>query len=147
MNSIVDFEPLATDETAPVRICTSGCYEADVMTDAMQPRHLRGEALNVHPCIPPRMGGVHLFYSADGNSVALAELVTWDDINWYIRHLHPDPEKIMKLSRTWWPIAHVVVGTCSRDGRNEQAGRAVKLRRVRRPQGGPDLIAYSTYVT
>jgi hypothetical protein len=145
MNSVVDFEPLATDETAPVRISTSGCYEADVMTDAMEPRHRCGEALTVHPCIPPRMGGVHLFYSADGNSVALAELVTWDDMNWYIRHLHPDPEKIMRLSRTWWPVAHVVVGPCStpRDVRNDHAERAVRRRRVRRPQGGPDLIAYS----
>ena len=143
MTGIVDFEPLRTGDTAPVRISTSGCYEADVMTDVMEPRHSRGEALNVHPRIPPRMGGVHLFYSADGNSVALAELVTWDDMNWYIRHLHPDPEKIMRLSRTWWPVAHVVVGAY-RDERNEQAGRAVKSRRVRRPHGGPDLIAYTT---
>jgi hypothetical protein len=136
MNNVVDYEPPATDET-PVLISTSDCYDADVMTDAMEPRHLRGEALNVHPYIPPRMGAVHLFYSADGHSVALAELITWDDTNWYIRHLHPDPEKIMRLSRTWWPTAHVVVGPPD-DERTEQAERAVE----RRPQARPDLIVH-----
>jgi hypothetical protein len=141
VNNVVDYEP-ATDETA-VLISTSDCYDADVMTDAMEPRHLRGEALNVHPYIPPRMGGVHLFYSADGHSVALAELVTWDDTNWYIRHLHPDPEKIMRLSRTWWPTAHVVVEPPG-DERNDEAGRAVQRRRARRPQA--DLIAHPASV-
>ena len=136
MNDIVDYQPSPTEGTAPVFISTWDCYDADVMTDAMAPRHLRGEALNVHPCIPPRMGGVHLFYAADGNSVALAELVTWDDANWYIRHLRPDPEKIMRLSRTWWPTAHVVVGTCyaPREERNEQAERAIKRRRPTLPK-------------
>jgi hypothetical protein len=135
---VVDYEPPATDETA-VLISTSDCYDADVMTDAMEPRHLRGEALNVHPYLPPRMGGVHLFYSADGHSVTLAELVTWDDTNWYIRHLHPDPEKIMRLSRTWWPTAHVVVGP-ARGERNEEPEQAVS----RRPQA--DLIAHPAWV-
>jgi hypothetical protein len=149
MNNIVDYKPPAADETTPVWLSPSDCYDADVMTDAMEPQHLRGEALNVHPYIPPRMGGVHLFYSADGNSVALAELVTWDDTNWYIRHLHPDPEKIMRLSRTWWPMAHVVVGTCytPRDQRNQQAERAVQRRRARRPQGRPDLIVHAGSAT
>ena len=143
MNDLVDYAPQSTDETTPVLISTADCYHADVMTGAMEPRHLRGEALNVHPYIPPRMGGVHLFYAADGNGVALAELVTWDDANWYVRHLHPNPEKIMRLSRTWWPTAHVVVGTryTARDERNEQAERAVERRRARRPQARPDLIA------
>jgi hypothetical protein len=142
MNNVADYAPPATDETAPVLISTSECYHADVMTDTMEPRHLRGEALNVHPYVPPRMGEVHLFYAADSNGVALAELVTWDDANWYVRHLHPDPEKIMRLSRTWWPIAHVVVGTryAPRDEGNEQAERAVQRRRARR-QGPPDQIA------
>jgi hypothetical protein len=144
MNNVVDYEPPATDDT-PVLISTSDCYDADVTTDAMEPRHLRGEALNVHPYIPPRMGGVHLFYSADGHSVALAELVTWDDTHWYIRHLRPDPEKIMRLSRTWWPTAHVVVGP-PRDERNEQAERAVERRRARRPQARPELIAHPASV-
>jgi hypothetical protein len=142
MNNVVDYEPPATDERS-VLISTSDCYDADVMTDAMEPRHLRGEALNVHPYIPPRMGAVHLFYSADGHSVALAELVTWDDTNWYIRHFRPDPEKIMRLSRTWWPTAHVVVGP-PRDARNEPAERAVERRC--RPQARPDLIAHPASV-
>jgi hypothetical protein len=148
MRNVVDYRPPATDETTPVLISRWDCYDADVTTDAMEPRHFRGEALNVHPYIPPRMGGVHLFYSADGNNVALAELVTWDDTHWYIRHLHPDPEKIMRLSRTWWPIAHVVVGTryTARDERDEPAKRAVERHRTRRPQGRPDLIAHTASV-
>jgi hypothetical protein len=138
MNNVVDYKSPARDETTPVWLSRSDCYDADVMTDAMEPRHLRGEALNVHPYVPPRMGGVHLFYSADGNSVALAELVTWNDRNWYIRHLHPDPEKIMRLPRTWWPTAHVVVGTryAADDERNEQAEPVVERRRARRPEVG-----------
>ena len=148
MRNVVDYRPPAADETTPVLISPWDCYDADVTTDAMEPRHFRGQALNVHPYIPPRMGGVHLFYAADGNNVALAELVTWDDTHWYIRHLHPDPEKIMRLSRTWWPIAHVVVGTryTPRDERDEQAKRAVERRRARRPQGRPDLIAHTASV-
>jgi hypothetical protein len=146
MNKVVDYQSPAADGTAPVSISTSDCYDADVMTDAMAPRHLRGEALNVHPRIPPRMGGVHLFYSADGNSVVFAELITWDDTSWYIRHLRPDPDQIMRLSRTWWPIAHVVVGTCHPPGdeRYEHAEQAVKRRRAQRPRGRPELIAYTT---
>jgi phage repressor protein C with HTH and peptisase S24 domain len=113
-SDVVDYEhPAETIETGKyVTIPTCDTYRVDVETDAMEPRYFCGDALRVHPSLPPRTGADHLFYHAHGGGPVLARLIVWDDLNWYVRHFNPDPERVMRLERKYWPTAHVVMGAC-----------------------------------
>jgi hypothetical protein len=109
VENAIDYE--TPDDRAPVEISDRSCYEVVVRTDVMSPRLERDwMMLQVHPYLPPRIDQSHLFYSADGARRAIGELVRWDDATWYIKHYKPDPDKVMKLSRSAWPTCHLVIG-------------------------------------